>query len=257
MVASCLLIAAALVEVTEPPKFRATFVEDEYQLGDDYFICDAKPDLSALGYSTISTLDTVREYRIWIEKAKHIKKVEGFWPFAFIDDSQVQGYVGDFCPFLSGIENRLNIFTASASSRPQKTTSQESARKTRVPLRQFKPFKEITTFEPSWWPKSKPASERALQGDSNAESAETDVGTFVNLNYDPTFPGADFYMYGMTETAPLIRTATGYERLENHLVGSRDLELGKIVWADKSGWVITACKRGEQWGLAWLFPVKK
>jgi hypothetical protein len=256
MAASCLFFAAAVGQAPEPIKFRATFVEDERQLGDDYDICDAKPDLSALGYITISSLDTIHAYRVWIEKGKQIEKAVGFWPFAFIDDSQVQGYVGDFCPFLLGNENRLNVFTASASGRSQKTGMQPSAPIAQKSAIQFKPLKEITTFDPSWWPKSKPVAERALQGDSHAESAETDVGTFVNLNYDPTFPGESFYMYGMTETAPLIKTAAGYERLENHLVGSKDLELDKIVWADKSGWIITACRRGEQWGLAWLVPVQ-
>ncbi len=256
MVASCLLLAVAFGQATEPPKFRATFVEPTLEQGiDDYIIRDAKSDLSALGYSTTSSLDTIRAYRIWIEKGKHIEKAVGFWPFAFIDDSQVQGYIGDFCPFLLGKENRLNVFTASASGRSQKIGRQPSVSIAQKSALQFKPLKEITTFDPSWWPKSKPTSERTLDGsDLNAESAETDAGTFVNLDYSPITPGFDFCLPFMSETAPLIKTPKGYERLESHLVGSKDLELGKIVWADKSGWVIVVCKNGTQRGLAWLVP---
>lgn len=258
MVALCLLLAAAFGQAPEPPKFRATFVEDSLNQGPDYHIYDAKPNLSALGVSITSTSDTIRGDRIWIEEGKHIKRISEFWPFAFIDDSQVQGYLGDFCPFLLDEEDRLNVFTASASGRPKKTASQESVLRTPVLLRQIKPRKEITTFDPSWWPKSKPASHRILDGvNFEAASAETDVGIFVNLVYHPISPEFTVCMPGGSETAPLIKTAAGYERLENHLVGSKDLELGKIVWADKSGWVITACKRGEQWGLAWLVPVQR
>jgi hypothetical protein len=257
MAASCLFFAAAVGQAPEPPKFRATFVEDSLNQGPGHHIYDAKPNLSALGVCISRTSDTIRGDRIWIEEGKHIKRISEFWPFAFIDDSQVQGYVGDFCPFLLDEEDRLNVFTASASGRSQKIGRQPSVSIAQKSALQFKPLKEITTFDPSWWPKSKPTSERTLDGsDLNAESAETDAGTFVNLDYSPITPGFDFCLPFMSETAPLIKTATGYDRLENHLVGSKDLELGKIVWADKSGWVIVVCTRGEQWGLAWLFPVQ-
>lgn len=258
MVASCLLLAAAVSQAADPVKFRATFVETSNDQGPDCHIYDAKSNLSALGVSISSTSDTIRGDRIWIEKGKLIKRINEFWPLAFVDDSQVQGYVGDFCPFVLNEEDRLNVFTASATGRPQKTTSQESALKTRVPLRQFKPSKEITTFDPSWWPKRKPVAERILDGSGlNARSVETDVGIFVNLVYYPITAGFTVCMPGGSETASLIKTAAGYERLENRLVGSNDLVLEKIVWADKSGWVITVCKKGGQSGLVWLSPVQK
>jgi hypothetical protein len=257
MLLSTIFLVCSLLDKEAEPVFRMTFVQDAVQQGQSFEIFDAKPDLSALGFSSISMTDNVVCYRIWIERGRHFKGSEGFWPFAFADANSVQGFVGDYCPFFGEEANRRDIFLGSSYAKKGKRLGKVEERQSPHASQPIAPFSGIKIFDPAWWPTSIRQEDRVLSPNTvYARSVETDIGRFVNLVYHPSTPGYLVCMPGGERRAALFETRSGFERLESHVRGAGGVEMEQIVWADKSGWMIASATKGETSGLAWLYPVR-
>lgn len=55
---------------------------------------------------------------------------------------------------------------------------------------------------------------------------------------------------------PVIKSRNKIERLQPYVKHEAGLRLGQIGFVSKEGWLVLRARRGQEDGLAWLFPVK-